>query len=360
MKNSKIRNVIQLLFCPLFVVSCSDWTETESLNIQNPSLEDVNPELYESYIESLKEYKASEHKIVIAKFDNKETNPVGQGEHISALPDSVDYVILNNPINLNHTVKDDILEIREKGTRTLYTIDYSLIEKEFNASIENVAPKENSESIEGEGNEEPEEDPFIEFCSQKMDFYLNLFKEYNCDGINVVYNGIDPLSLNETDRLKLEMRNQVFFGKVKEWKDNNKEAIFFFEGKPQNILFDKSLLQKTTFIVVPNESATNAQEMLFETKMALVQGVPTDRTIFGVTIPSLTDSKDKTGYFDALENGKQMYATKGAAFLVISANDDFVQAGLCISRSQNDYYDANNNYKNIREAISIMNPSPLN
>lgn len=56
-----------------------------------------------------------------------------------------------------------------------------------------------------------------------------------------------------------------------------------------------------------------------------------------------------------------MYAVKGAALVVISGNINFIQAGLCISRSQNDYYfGVKSNYKNIREAISIMNPSPLN
>lgn len=68
------------------------------------------------------------------------------------------------------------------------------------------------------------------------------------------------------------------------------------------------------------------------------------------------------GYFEAQENGSPMYAVKGAALAVISNNNNnFVQTGLCISRSQNDYYfGVKSNYKNIKEAISIMNPSPLN
>ena len=42
---------------------------------------------------------------------------------------------------------------------------------------------------------------------------------------------------------------------------------------------------------------------------------------------------------DHNENGSPMYAVKGAALAVISNNNNnFVQTGLCISRSQNDYY----------------------
>lgn len=363
MKNNNIRKIAQLVFCSVLMASCSDWTETESLNIKTPTLENSNPELYESYLASLREYKASEHKVVIAKFDNKETNPVGQGEHISALPDSVDYVILNNLDKLNPVIKGDIYELRKKGTQTVCDIDYSLIEDEFNLYIENleenVDRNDNFEHI-NETNEETTDDKFIEFCSQRLDNYLNLYKEYGFDGINVVYNGVDPLSLKETERLQLEMRHKVFFEKIKEWKENHKDMLFFFEGKPQNVLYDRSLFHQATYLIISNESASNSKEILLQTKMSLVEGIPTDRIIFGVTIPSLTDNDDKTGYFDSIENGKPMYATKCVALIVVSANEDFIKSGLCISRSQNDYYYPNNNYKNINEAISIMNPSPLN
>lgn len=365
-KYNPLKRTAVAVFATMALFSCSDWTETESLGIKNPTLEEENSALYEAYINSLNEYKGSEHKVVITKFDNKQSDPSGQGERIAALPDSVDYVILNDADNLNSATVQDMQDIRKKGTRTLFSIDYSVIEKDYKAFIENEGagetPDNGADTTEGnEGEVEPEVDGFLEFCGQRMDYYLGLYQKYGYDGINVIYSGIDPLALPEADKLQLEARQQLFFGRIEEWKNANANAVLFFEGKPQNLLYDKALLKKASFIIIPVEDAVNREDILFAVNMSLVEGVPADRFIFGVTIPSLTDSKDKTGYFEAQENGKLMYAVKGAALVVISSNDKFVQAGLCISRSQNDYYfGVKSNYKNIKEAISIMNPSPLN
>lgn len=84
-----LKRSIVAVIATMALFSCSDWTETESLNIKTPTLEEENPALYEAYISSLNEYKKSEHKVTIVKFDNKETDPAGQGERITALPDSI-------------------------------------------------------------------------------------------------------------------------------------------------------------------------------------------------------------------------------------------------------------------------------
>ena len=62
------RNIKKFLL-PVAVVAavsfaaCSDWTETESLDMKNPSLETQNPGLYKQYLEALRTYKAGEHKV---------------------------------------------------------------------------------------------------------------------------------------------------------------------------------------------------------------------------------------------------------------------------------------------------------
>ena len=111
---------------------CSEWTEPESVKINVPTLESQNPELYAQYLQSLRDYRSSEHKVMVTKYDNKATAPVGQAEHLNALPDSVDYVILMNPDELSDAVVSEMSEIREeKGTMTLYTVSYDTIEDEY-------------------------------------------------------------------------------------------------------------------------------------------------------------------------------------------------------------------------------------
>lgn len=133
-----------------------------------------------------------------------------------------------------------------KGTHTLYSIDYSIIEKEYEAMLENEETPEEDTKVQDEntGEEEMTTDRFLEFCEQRMEYYLGLFSKYKYDGINVIYSGIDPLALSETEKSQLEARQQIFFGKIEAWKNTNVNATFIFEGKPQNLLYDKSLLQK--------------------------------------------------------------------------------------------------------------------
>ena len=96
--------------CLLALAGCSEWTEPQSVDLNVPTLESQNPELYAQYLQSLKEYRDSEHKVMIAKFDNVPGAPAGRAEHINCLPDSVDYVILNNPDNLSRTILSEMKE----------------------------------------------------------------------------------------------------------------------------------------------------------------------------------------------------------------------------------------------------------
>ena len=84
----------------LSLSSCEDWTDVESLDINSPSLEEQNPQLYEDYLKDLNAYKASDHKIVMVSVENT-LDPVKQAERLSVLPDSIDYVCLNNPDGRN-------------------------------------------------------------------------------------------------------------------------------------------------------------------------------------------------------------------------------------------------------------------
>lgn len=119
-----------------------------------------------------------------------------------------------------------------KGTHTLYSIDYSIIEKEYEAMLENEETPEEDTKVQDEntGEEEMTTDRFLEFCEQRMEYYLGLFSKYKYDGINVIYSGIDPLALSETEKSQLEARQQIFFGKIEAWKDTNVNATFIFEG----------------------------------------------------------------------------------------------------------------------------------
>ena len=128
------RNIKKFLFpavavAALSLAACSDWTETESLDINYPSLEEQNPELYKQYLQALRDYKAGEHKVVFVSMDNTTSAPAQRNEHLTTMPDSVDIICLMNPDNLHPTLAGEFAKVREKGTRVIYNIDYNAIEK---------------------------------------------------------------------------------------------------------------------------------------------------------------------------------------------------------------------------------------
>ena len=82
----------------------------------------------------------------------------------------------------------------------------------------------------------------------------------------------------------------------------------------------------------------------------------------GTTI-TITVAPDKGFELDELtvtdRNGKEMTAIIGAAEWTAKSTSGVAKAGIAVENAQNDYFNLSEVYYNIREAISIMNPSPI-
>lgn len=356
-----LNNTIKCLCLAALLTGCSDWTKPESVDLYVPNLKDQNPALYKEYLESLREYKSSEHKVMIVKYDNISTAPAGRADHITSLPDSIDYVIMNNPADLSDIMKKEMEEIRtDKATKSLFTVSYDDIYAEYKLYLEEWnAAHQPAEGAEDTGSEEmPIE--LNEYLKTNVGERLGLFDHFGYDGVNVYYAGLSPLSYPEEEREKLAVSQGVFFGLINEFLASHSDAAFIFEGAPQNLI-DKDILQKAEFIVIPALSANNSYSLSYEVEMAAVENVPTDRFVIGVTAISLTNPKDLRGYFNGTDsNGEQNRAITGAGYWVASDSDSFTHSGVLVNNAKNDYYNISMVYKYIRTSISIMNPSPLN
>ncbi len=98
-------------------------TDVEPVDINQPGIERQNPELYQSYLASIRAYKAGNHKIMMAWFDNSQAVPFTQAQHINAIPDSVDYVVLTKPEALSSQMLQEIDEVRnQKGMKIVFQI----------------------------------------------------------------------------------------------------------------------------------------------------------------------------------------------------------------------------------------------
>ena len=355
----KYKQLIKCLMMAVLAVpalsSCSDWTDTESLEFDYVLPSEQDPDAYNAYLGLLRNYKQSQHKIMIAKFDNSGDLVSGQSDRLAALPDSIDYVVLQEADNLKSLLVQDMNDIRQqKGTRTLYAISYADALAKYQAILdeEGAAAQDPEAQADGEGEEQPETpavDRFLEVAAQYVNDRLALYDKHGYDGIVVVYSDpAYPAGLSEEEYAQLQARQEAFFAPIQAWAESHQEAAFIFEGYPQNVI-DPAVFTQADYVVVTMLDAVSSDELVWAAEMALTEGVPSDRIVFGVTIPDMTDDKATDGYWGS------DYAVVGAAYTVISANGSFTKAGLCVDNVEDDYFNVDYIYPHVREAIQIMN-----
>ena len=338
----------------LSAAACSKWTEQKPVDFNYLTIEDKNPELYAEYMQSIRDYHATEHQVLIARFDNKATTPAGRADHITCLPDSVDYVVLNNYKQMNSDIYLEVQEIREqKAISTLISLDYAALEKEYQAYLE-TQPAVVDETAEGEGEEEEVTlDPRSQWFADKAAAFVATAKEFRMDGIMVSYTGKGLLSLNADEKAALAIFQEAFFAPLLNYVAETGK-LFFYEGNPTTLLDPETVLAPAKYIIVPAEDATVMVGFNFAVRMSMGQGIPSDRFVIGVTALDVTDDTATDGLF----NGG-ISAIEGAANWAIAPADGYVKAGVCVNHAQFDYYNIQNVYRGINTAIATMNPSPI-
>lgn len=363
MKNNIFKTIL-LAAAAVSSASCSEWTEPESVDFRYTTLEEKNPELYKAYFQSVRDYRDSDHKVVIAKFDNKATTPAGRAEHITCLPDSVDYIILYNP-EVSAAIADEMREVRElKGQKVLYQIEYKAIENEYKAYAE--AWNDAHQPAEGEDEEVPSDpaDTLISlnnYVSDAVKARTAYLAEYGYDGVNIVYSSRNPASCTEDALDEIKAAQAAFLAPIAEALASCPDALVFFEGTPQYILENVEIVENADYLIIPATGAVNEYELSYELGLANRHGnIPSDRFVVLVTTRSLVDPALTDGTFSGTDrNGKEMTAIIGAAEWTAKSTSGVVKAGIAVENAQNDYFNLSEVYYNIREAISIMNPSPI-
>ncbi len=380
-----MKRIIKNILMPAFALAaltlgaCSDWNDTESLDIHTPTLENQNEALYKQYLAALCAYKQSEHAVTYLTMRNLTEAPSQRNEHLTNMPDSADFICVTTGANLHPVLVKEIAEVHKKGTRVVYKISFDAIEAAWKVILEeeeaNKPEPPTEEAAEGgegegegdgEGGEEPAEptveERFLEFCKTQTVAQLAYFDLSGFDGVEITYTGRAPQSMTEEVLAAYKLRQETFFGAIKTWYETHPNALLFFRGNPQNLV-DQSILPLCRNIIIPQLTTKSAEKMGYAMIMASVSGVPTDRFLVGVTIPSIIDPTIEAGYFSGYEaDGKtRLRATKGAAQWVIApAAGGYTKSGIAIDEAQNDYFNIKLVYKNIREAIYVMNPTPKN
>lgn len=360
LKNSLFFPVLCLLMVAGFS-ACSDWTETESLKVNAPNIGNQDPELYARYLEHLRAYKKSDHKIVYSWFDNSLKQTFSSGHHIVTVPDSVDIISLMSP---DHLTDQEIEEMRtvqnDKGTKVIFTISYPEIERQYKAWLEEQEGNQETPAVvaekggnnEGESGEVPE-NGFTTYMTSYMDRALALVDKYGYDGLAIHYEGKSSNHMTEAEKAEYTALQQAFLAKVTGWYAGHKGKMLVFEGLPQNLV-DKSILNDCKYIVLRTYTAASLYNLVYNVNMACVDGVPTDRFIVSVQPFSTDESDVKTGHFADTGDGNTSAILQAATWVASSEGENYTKAGLGIYNIQQDYFNTILIYQYTREAISMM------
>lgn len=318
--------------------SCSDWTDTESVDLVYPTPGEADPANYAKYLESLRKYKQGDHKLVYLWFANPSESQMAttRADRVSELPDSTDVVVLTNPTDVAAQTVVDMAAMREQmGTRFEYVIDYDAIKLAY-LNHQALASDDEPYSVE-----------WLDFLTDSTATALTYAEKYGFDGIIIGYNG-KVINHLEGDELQDYKNNEnTFIGIMDDWHKRHADMNIDFLGKPQNVANKELVNDCNILFLSESQSATSTYGFAMAVAMASVEGVPTDR--FGMVTTFTDPNNEKVGYM-----------TDGQLCVIALADWIFGQPEVKAAGFTNfvsDYYNLPNSYPVIRQAIQLMDPS---
>ena len=312
----------------MLLCGCSEWTQPENLNFRPLTPEEKDPAAYAEYLAAIREYKASEHNVMILTMEGTSEYPSSQNQHIMAMPDSADYVCVKIEDKLHEVIAAEIPAVLEKkGTKTLVSVDHAVINAAWTALEDERVDK-------GEAPGTQEE--LAAFFTEQTQKLVARCNEYGFDGLMVSFQG--------TKAGAAGVAQAAFMDVVKAFHQENPEKEMIFRGAARNIIDQEFLKEFKYIVIVAGE----------ERKLSLLPGrslgstAPKDRVIMELTVPS-ADEPEQVG----------MSPVEAATWLWTEIeNPSFTPRGLCVENAHDDYFCKDMAFKNIRAAITVLNTKP--
>lgn len=286
----------------LAAVSCSDWTEMETVDNTVSKPWEQDPALWADYTAALRAYKQSEHYLSYARLYNSPAQATSEQDFMRCLPDSLDIVTLTNADNFSAYDAEDMAVMREKGTRVLYQVDYAGRKAEF---ADAAALK------------------------TYLDGVIAAVAAHGLDGYSFT---ADPLDAAATATIVATLSAARSDGQ-----------LLVFEGNPLSVA--EADREKLDYVVLDTEKTENTTEVRLQVLNATgYAGIPANRLLLAAEIDAPLQDADRTEYA-AVELMARCVVEFGPL------------AGFAAYNIAGDYYHADRNYSTIREAIQTLNPS---
>ena len=320
-------------------------TAVKPLELVEGDIARDNPELYAAYLSNLKTYKASDHILVYAWFDNSVEEPFSRSQHFTVVPDSVDYIAPMTPDRLPAWQVDEMKGVRaDKGTKFLFTVDFDAIKAAYNAMMEL------------DEDNEPTAAGFQQYLIESLQASWAAFDKYAAvyDGIAVRYTGKSTLHQTAPALKEYKANENLFLGLVNAWLQNHADKEYTFVGKPQNVM-DPAFFDKAKAVILSQGlEAANPDAFNFYVYMSMVEGVPTDRV--GMLAYSPTS--------DPTDPARKGYITDDTFFVDVMSewasvrHEGFTVKAIALYDINEDYYsNPAKIYYHTRNAIDTVNPA---
>ena len=270
------------------------------------------------YMENLLAFKAKKtHKVSVAMVATTPAEPTIANQHLTAYPDSLDYIAIVGDKPLYSGIAAEMADVRTLGTKVLHMVDYGMAWDAWFA--ENIDL--------GEG--------FIDVLKTYTDNQLAALNAYDYDGIIISYTGKTVTDIEERAQ-------KQFMDACLGWVKQHEGKTVLFRGYARN-LTDNSFLKNCEYLIVVPGTNASVGELTVAVNAQLVTGVPKDRIMVEVTIPEPVDGEwvGPTG-------------AQGAAWI-----KDYTagvgKKGLAFYNAQYDYYHQDGIFPEIRTGINKSN-----
>ena len=286
-------------------VSCSKWTESESLRVDTVLPWEQNPELWEEYKAAIRDYKSRDHQLIYVRFENSPDGAVSEKGYMRCLPDSLDIVSLTNAENFSQYDAEDMAWMKSVGTKVLYQLDFA-------------------------GN------PDILYdnagLAAALDRAVETVREHGLDGFSFTGLPKDDGGVTAAASKTVTERLDAAAGS---------DGVLAFEGNPAFIAQED--LEKIDLFVLASETAENAYTL---------RNIVLDAQDWGVAKEKMLLAADFNGAFYYSENASADVLTSIADQTVILGP----MAGLALYNIESDYYHSDGDWLTVRSLISRLNP----
>lgn len=328
---------VSMIIAAASFAACSDWTEVENKNFL-PEMTQKD----EAYKASIRAFKQSEHKVSMMMIKGSEQLPNHQNQHPTSMPDSVDFLLMEQVDNLNEAIVAEIAEVREQmGTQTLNFVDFTAIREAWE-TLKNAA-------MDTEHEADYDESKFPAYCSAETQKQLDNCVKYGFDGIVVNF---------MRRRSEGAIAIKPFINVISAWMSENSDKRIFYRGYPSfvNDALEKEggdvdFFKKCDYIIILGKDNKSAVAINREVRSQMEsKTLPRDRMVLEASVPVLADGGDDAQVGATAQDAAKWVMLEDAN----AAKLDIVKAGLSLSNAQEDYFNAPN-YKRVRAAIGIMN-----